>query len=259
MEEAHLTIEIKNKRPIELGDFTSSLLSLANEFKRKLELENPEIAVADVRLYIKEVRSGSIVADLVALAPQALQLVSYSNAVVSFYKHIKGAYDYLSGASENKPDLDRASYENLARIVEPIAKDSGSQLNIGALHGPLYYFNVGSQEANAIQNRVRKEIEALAEPSKGLREKVLLYWYQARGDAKSKTGDKAIIESISVAPVKTICVTDAIKLQMILDEENPFKEAYIVDVMVETIRGKPSLYKILSLHDKFEREEDDTR
>jgi len=124
-------------------------------------------------------------------------------------------------------------------------------INIGAVHGPLV-LHVDSQRANAIQNKARREIEALAEPSKGLHEKVLLRWYQARGVAESKAGDRAIIESISSLPVKTICANDVIKMQMILEEGNPFREAYIVDVMVDTIRGKPALYKILAIHDKFE-------
>ena len=97
--EALLTIEIKNKSPVELADFTQSLLSLSEEFRRHIEAQEPEIFAADVRLYVKEVRPGSIIADIVALSPQALQLISYSAAVVNFYKFVKASYDYLSGAS----------------------------------------------------------------------------------------------------------------------------------------------------------------
>jgi len=253
MAEAGLHIEIKNTKPVEVADFTTSLQSLAEEFRRQLELLDPETAAADVRLYVKEVRTGSIIADVVALAPQALQLISYANAVASFYKHVHAAYEYLSGAKEERPDLDKTSLQNLSNIVEPVAKDSGSQLNIGVVNGPLT-INVNSQEANAIQNKARKELEKLAEPTKGVHEKVLLYWFQARGDARSKTGDRAIIESINKAPVKAICANDVIKAEMILEEDNPFKQAYVVDVMVETINGKPALYKILVVHDKFQRE-----
>ena len=252
--DAGLRIEIKNRKPIELSDFTTSLWALANEFRKQMETEAPEIAAADVRLYVKSVQSGSIIAEVIAIAPQALQLVSYANSVMGFYKHVKNAYDYLAGVTDEKPPLDKSSYENLSGIVEPVAKESGSQLNIGVLNGDLF-LTLDSLKANAIQNKARKEIEALAEPTKGLHEKVLLYWYQARGDAKSKTGDRAIIESISPFSVKTICANDLIKAQMILEDANPFKEAYVVDVMVETIRGKPALYKVLAVHDKFQRED----
>jgi len=254
MEEARLTIEIENKRPIELVDLTKSVLGFADEFQRHLAKEHPEVEAADVKLYIKEIHTGSVFADLVAVSPLLLQSISYLNTVISFSAHLKRAYDYLSGKTDDKPPLEKTSYENLANIVEPIAKDHGSQLNIGTVNGPVYV-QVTSTEANAAQNSARREIEDLRSVESRLHEKVLLYWYQARGDASSTTGDKGVIESIADHPVKVICANDIIKAQMVLDNENPFKEAYIVDVVVETIKGKPALYKILTLHDKLPRED----
>ena len=250
----HLTFAINNKKPIELGDLTRSLNGFAEEFRRHIERNEPEVSAAEVRLYVKEIRTGSVIADLVAISPQLLQGISYLNAIIGFSKHLKAAIDYLSGKSDEKPQLDKVSYENISSIVEPIAKDHGSQLNIGTVNGAVF-FNISSTEANAVQNSARKEIESLKEPSTKLHEKVVLYWYQARADKNSKAGDRGIIESIGINPVKVMCVNDQIKLQMIFEQENPFKEAYVVDVMVETIRGKPALYKILALHDKFERED----
>lgn len=47
---------------------------------------------------------------------------------------------------------------------------------------------------------------------------------------------------------------ESLKAEMILDIENPFKEAYIVDVAVETINRKPAFYKVMALYDKVPRE-----
>lgn len=252
--EARFTIEIKNSKPIELTDLTQSLLGIADEFVRHIELRDPEAAAADVKLYVKEIRSGSIIADIVAISPQLLQGISYSTSVITFSKYLKGAYDYLCGKSDDSPEIDKASYQNLSKILEPIAKDSGSQLNLGTVNGNVF-ITLNSTDANAAQNAARRLVRDLQEPSNKLHEKVLLYWYQARADATSTAGDKGIIESISTRPVKVICATDTIKLQMILNEENPFKGAFVVDVMVETIKNKPALYKILNLHEKFLRDE----
>ena len=132
--DAVLSIEIKNAKPVDLADLTRSLFSLSDEFRRHIEINEPEAAAADVKLYVKEIKTGSIVADIVAISPQLLQGVSYVNAVISFTRYIKSAYDYLSGKSDDKPVLDRTSFENLTNIVEPIAKDHGSQLNIGTVN-----------------------------------------------------------------------------------------------------------------------------
>jgi hypothetical protein len=248
---AALTIEIKNTKPVELTDLTRSFLSFADEFKRTLETNDPEAAAADVRLYVKEMRTGSIIADVIAISPHLLQGVSYADAVWSFAKHLVDAYEFLSGKSSAEPELDRTSYENLSSFVEPIAKDSGSQVNIGTINGPVY-LTLNSTEANAAQNTARRKIEELREPVSRMHEQVVLYWYQARNDPNSAVGDKGIIESIHPRAVKVLCATDAIKSRMVLDDANPFRYAYVVDVIVETVRNKPAAYKVIAVHERIE-------
>jgi hypothetical protein len=253
MQEAEFTIEVKNTRPIELLDLTASLTALANEYQRHLNRDHAEDAASEVRLYVKEIRSGSVIAELMAASPTIMQGLSYVNTVISFSTFLKKSYDFLTGKSEEKPaELDRKALEHLSQIVEPIAKDNGSQLIIGTVNGNVYY--VTSAEANQAQNTVNRLLRDETTTATKYHEKVLLYWHQARNDARSTTGDKGIIESISELPVKVICMKESLKVEMILDIENPFKEAYIVDVAVETINGKPVVYKVMALYDKVPRE-----
>jgi len=108
-------------------------------------------------------------------------------------------------------------------------------------------------EANAAQNAAKREIGKLQEPITGLKEKVLLYFTQARNEPKKNVGDRAIIESICPYPLKTIFDNDNVKAKIILGTENFFRFYYIVDVAVETVDGKPMLYRIINLHDKIEK------
>jgi hypothetical protein len=187
-----------------------------------------------------------------------LPLIEHASTVAGYVKHIKVALDYLLGHSDKRPDgMGRVNYQNLSNIVEPIAKDSGSMLNIGTINAAenaTVNITLNSTEANAVQNAARREIAALREPETGNHEKVLLHWYQARNDMDSKSGDKALIESIYTAAVKTIFANDDLKAKMLLSTDpNPFKVAFVVDVAVETISGKPALYKVLNLHEWFEK------
>lgn len=250
-----LNYELKNARPIELHDLTKSLESFADEFRRYVNVTEPEASASDVTLYVKEIRAGSILATLVAASPQIIQNVGYINAVVGFVKHLKGAYDWLSGKSEDKPPLDKASLENLANIVEPVAKDHAAQVNINNPTGPIFV-RLNSMEANAVQNAARREIERLAEPATGVQKNVLLYFYQARDDRASKTGDKGIIEQITTRPVRLAWANDSLKMRVMHGTANPFEHAFLVDVMVQTIQGKPKVYVVLELHDTYPRDED---
>ena len=73
-QEAGITVEIKNRNPVELEDLTRSLLSFADEYKRFMATHSDPLLEEDVRLYVKEIRPGSIIADLTPYAPLALRL-----------------------------------------------------------------------------------------------------------------------------------------------------------------------------------------
>jgi len=260
-EEARLTIRIENKYPIELMDLTRSFNSFADEYNRHLSQQPDFPDQANIRLYIKEIKTGSVVADLIAMSAPALPVISYivyANSIISFSRYLKMAYDYLLGDSKTKPLLAKHNYENLRDIVEPIAKDNGSQIFIqNDIKGNVQIsLTLNSVQANAAQNAARREIQALTEPLTGVQQQVLLYWYQARKDVKSQVGDRGIIESISKKPVKVIFGTEGINDSMLLERENPFKFGYIVDVIVETVNDKPAVYKIINLYDKVELQEE---
>jgi hypothetical protein len=97
-----------------------------------------------------------------------------------------------------------------------------------------------------------REIGMLREPVTGVHRNVVLSWYQAKKDMASHTGDRIIIESISLSPVKVLFDNDISKTQMLLGSDNPFLSAFRVDVAVETVNGKPVLYKILNVHERIE-------
>ncbi|WP_225783369.1 hypothetical protein [Xenophilus sp. Marseille-Q4582] len=245
-----LQVEIKNVRPIELLDLTNSLSALTVEFGEYIAKHHPEVDAADVKLYVHEVRAGSVIATLAALSPTLMQGLSYAVTVGDFAEHLRNGFDWLLGRTEKAGEPSTAS--NLSQIVEPIAKDAGSQLNIGSLtasNGGV--ININFSDANTVQNTARRFIDSQRQASSGIQEKVLMHWFQARADSSSKVGDRAIIETISKKPVKTVCATDSLKARMVLSEVNPFQEAFVVDVVVETVNGKPAMYKIIGLHDRF--------
>jgi hypothetical protein len=250
-EESMLSVEILNSQPVELIDLTESLLSLSVEYKRFVARSTDLYIASDPKLYIKAIRSGSIYADLVAgIVPFVAPLWEQRESIGEYAKWLKNAYDYYKGLSKEKPALDKTSYQNLSTFLQPVAKDSAAQLNVNnTVNGQqTVNININSMEANAIQNLIRNDLALLKEPTARPYEKVVLYWYQAKNDPQSTTGDKGIIESIAPYPIKVVFMEDTLKTQMLYKDENPFKSAYIVDVVVETVDNKPVLYKVVGFH-----------
>lgn len=258
-DDQRLRIEICNRRPVELINFTEGLLSVGNQYKRFIA-KNPTLTpTEDISLFVKEIKTGSIVADLVPMAAASLPFIIDFNNIAAFLLYLKLAYGFFIGNLTKKPDTDSQDLLQLAKIINPVACDSGAQINMYAIfNGDVKdSFNLNTVEANAAQNGINRELQLLKEPSSKLHEKVVLYWYQTRDDIRGKAGDMGIIESIKATPIKTIFDTENIKSSIMLDiDENPFHYGYIVDVVIDTINDKPAVYKIVRFHDKFKKPEE---
>lgn len=251
VEDAMLQVRINNTRPIDLIDYAQSMLNLGNEYSSFINKTDIHLSSDDIKLYVKEIRTGSIITELVAIAPTLMPFMEHSNTVLDFANHIKVSFDYLLGKGSKPQDLDKDGLKRISKFVEPIANDNGSVMQIDASNNKgEIHIHLNSEGANAIQNRAHKELEKMKEPVIGLHKQVVLYWSQARND--NKKGDKAVIESISDREVKVIYDTEELKYRMIHEQPHIFDTAYVVDVYVETIRDKPVVYKIVAFHDTVE-------
>jgi|SRR5579862_5267585 len=259
-----LTYEVKNTRPVDLLDFTASLSALGEEFQKFVhDHGGADFSEDNVRLYVQELTSGSIVAKLISLAQQ-YNLLSPDNAwVVQFVDYLSGCYNFFKAGGDDgeSPKLEKAECDRLVQIVEPAAKDGGGQLNIVASEGSTVnvHLTINSTEANAIQNRIRRHRDAQPVQLKltGIQHDQVLYWYQVRDDTAAKPGDRAVIPRIHERPVKVQFASDTIKSEMIDRPENPFRLYYIVDVDVTVIKDRPVLYRVLAVKDTMEKEDPD--
>jgi hypothetical protein len=180
------------------------------------------------------------------------------NTIAEFVGNLKICLEWLLHRVSTKPDClgsDRR-LANLKDILEPIAKDRNGRMTIVpiTINGPVNNLSItiNTLESEAAQNAIGREREALEAPVARHHEKVLLRWYQTRNDPGSTTGDKSIVESLADWPVKTIFLAESVKVRMLEMEENFFRRAFVVDLIVETIKGKPGLYKIVAIHDTVE-------
>ncbi len=92
----------------------------------------------------------------------------------------------------------------------------------------------------------------LPEQVDDIKSSVLMTWFQARNDLKSKIGNKGVIEELSKKPLNITFDNDEIKETILHGDINPFNTAYVVDVKIQTIHDKPVAYKVVKLHDYFD-------
>ena len=268
-----LTFKFDNKAPVALEDLTASLNALAQSYEDYLVATGEALPQTGVKLYVHDLRTGSITAVLQAIAEQG-HLLFGEHGVVPVVQSAFEHADTIGGfivslndviqfflVNQDKKEPSKKEADQIVKILEPVAKDNGSQLSVGfngsvAFNAPTFFgpihFHYNSQEANAVQNNARRYLGPTLPTNQTLRDE-LLTLHQVRGDSKARSGDRGIIESISKAPVKLLFSSEDIKKGILDSPENPFQRVFVVDVEVKTVDGKPALYKVLALKDSFDR------
>lgn len=259
MKDIRLIIEIHNKQPLELLDLTKSLVALASQFNSYASKNGDSKENREAKLYVKEIRSGSVILELIELATiGVIPFLENVNTVVGFADYMKTAYNFFLGKSDKKPELEPTDFKELSQIVNPVANDNGSQMNVSTtVDGNLeLHLHLDSLQSNAIQNVFQKEIKNLKLPEvqDEVQTSALLTWYQARNDMKSSVGNKGTIESLSKKAMNITFDDDNLKDKM-LHGENPFTTVFVVDVKLQNVGGKLVAYKVVKLHESFEIED----
>lgn len=255
MNEAKLVVEYQITRPVELLALTASLMAIGEQYKKYAISAGHELAEANVRLLVSQIKQGSIIAELVSYSDQISWVLKHHEVLAGFATHIIDIAGWLLKYSGGLAEVNKQDIQQIGHIFDPVANDSGSQMfiNVSGEAAPRIEVNYNYGQANTIQNNIRKIVDARPLGSERF-EKEVLYIRQARDDVRSKAGDRGIIEKFSPDPKKLIFTDDKAK-QTILDQaENIFKLAFVVDGEVSYIEGNPALYKIDRVHEAFERE-----
>lgn len=251
-EDMSLIVELKNRQRVELADYARGMFAIHNEYRRYVCRHHPEVAEDDIRLYVDEIRPGSIITELIAYAPYVLPLLEQAGTVQKYAEHLAGLFKWLLGsAPEPKEEVSRQTLQGVHDMLEPVAKDPGSSVNlvIKSNHGTINVITASQVEANAIQNRARRELERRTEPVHDHFEQVLMYWDRASNTQSNSKTDRARIDAIQDKPVAVAFANADLKNQLLFEPERPFAKAFLVDVEVQTVRGEPRLYKVTRLHD----------
>lgn len=251
-----LVITLHHGGPIELGVLTDSLQALASQFARFADARGIGINGDEVRLHVKEIRSGSIIVELVALAAIVPLAITHTSAVLDFAVKLAETVKYFRAEKADPPDdLKPKDAQELSRLVGPTAADPKGMIQIEASDAATVNVKIvmSSNDANAVQNRISHWSATQAAPVSGVRKQQLFYFFQARDDRSAAQGDRGIIEAISKRPIKTIFANKRAKAATL--GEALFKKAYVVDVDVQTVDDRPKLYRILEVTDSFDRED----
>ncbi|PZW36987.1 hypothetical protein LX95_02900 [Mesonia algae] len=255
--EFKLEYVIDYDNPITVSEFTNALKAISNEYEKflfdKYGSERPE-----AKLYVEEIKKGSIVATLVEYSAALLPFLGEVNTVFEFGNFIKNSYDYLLGdkaKNEDDKNLDAKDLTNLLKIIEPgTHKSNNISIEIKGKNNTLILnpLNANEIESRAIRDKIKEERKELLNKEKTIKHKQAIYLEQIKRDLESKKGNKGVIKELNENSLNIIWENEDEKQKMLNCDDNPLKMIFIVDVEIMEVNSETKLYKIIKLHEIIE-------
>lgn len=248
MHDHSLIIEFKNKRPIELTRFTASLSAVADQFKRFVSDHGG--VDTETRLFVHEIRPGSIVAELIELGEVASDLWENRDYIAPFLPVLQDTVYAILNLTPGARDLDRPTIKNVANIVAPVTIDHGSQMNFIDNRGGVLtqnFFVTPPDAATIAYNAQHLLNSQLPQEERFTNEPMVLF--QLRDAPPGRSGDAGIIDRFSANAKKLTFLSDVVKRQMLHENGHPFENIYWVSGLVKTAGGNIVAYQIHDLVD----------
>lgn len=255
IEETKLQIHIEYSKKIELGHYIDSLNSINDEYTQYIRETPSYFDPEEIKLLVNEIKTGSIITELIAFSPALLPFIENTNTILDFTKHLANVINLLKSKdseiqnSEQLPSPNTLT--NIQGLVSPILNDPNGKITLeGCQFGDNCNVSIflDSKDARKIHAKAQELKNIKPTPDSNIKEQALLVFTQTNGSTKNINSDKGVIESITKGAVKVRFASDELKKSMLL-EQHPYKVAYIVDVEIETVDNKPRLYKVLKFHE----------
>lgn len=285
MKAPRIRLHLNVSEPVELVEMTLAFQGFGFEYQDYIKShakQNGGIGNAsDVKLYITKIESNCILAELapaLGFLNKLAPVFSDINTIAEFIGHTKASIDWLIGLSQkddlSKEDIteSKRKINNMKHVVGLVGKNKDANLGLHVLKYEetsgedkvVLEVTFSSAECKQAEQGALRALEVLDNKDAADKEKVLMYFYQTNTDdpkTSGRTGDKAVIESISKEPLSVYVIPELAqqKIRYVLDDKthNPLHTGFVVDVNVEKDRkGRPKIYRVMRLHDVVHDDEE---
>jgi len=262
-EPPHIVLNLKTKNPIELTDFVSAFTSISNQYEKFIRAHYPDMS-SDANFFVREVRAGSIEAELIPWALQGLSavvnVIEQVEIVVKFVQNYGGALSPYLGGSKS-PEVTRSDLKDFMGAVSAIANDPNGHATLRAVafeDGKKKIkaaISFDTSEARQAQRQIEDQQVMIEAKESADHQRVLMVFTQSNiKDATmgKRTGERVRVEEISPRDLPLIYASDLaeqrIKHEVREADDNVYKKGFVVDVNVQLVNGKPAAYRITNVH-----------
>lgn len=253
-----LSFELKHNEAVPLSAFTHALERMNARYAR---FARGAGGSDDGKLYIAEIRKGSIIVDLVATGAAATagfgalaQGLDTANTLWDFAKNTVEVIKFFKHEAPRPAGLTVTDCDDVRAIVGPAAQVEGGGLSISGNNVTIgTLIQLTRTEAMEIDNRAATEAAHMREADEAISREVLFVWNQVRDAPAVEQGraspDRGIISSLGPKALPVTFADPDAKASMTRGDFNPFERAFIIDVKTMIGPKGPTGYRVLKLHD----------
>lgn len=264
---AYLELKIDLSDLIEvrqLGDMLGSLADQYDDFVKSHFNDQSH----EARFYVQEVSRGSIIIEFVAAT---IGMMDQTIILKQFFDLTKTRVGlYLAGTGE--PKASPARRQQIADMVRAVATSDSGTLSLAYKEkdadGSEAVLVIDKTEAREVLSTALDEklmaLEAVSQPEHNQRRRVMMYFFQTNRKTHSsgkRTGEKVVIPAIHKKPKALIyesqAAEDRVKHEILEEEDNIYKKAFLVDVDIESLNDRITAYRLMSVHEVLDIEDDD--
>ncbi len=263
-----ITLTLDLQDPVEIADFVALFASVGRQYEQYIKVTYPD-ANSEAKVFVHEVRKGSIVADLfvgdlgelIRVMDDALIVTGFSALMA---KVLKG---YLDG--KRNPDASKSDLKDYHGTVRAVAKDRGGNATIekatykqGLLSKEIVY-TFTTAEARATAAEIETHQRDLEKITTADHTRVLMVFKRSDvGDVAlgKSSGERVVIEEISEKDFALVYASDLaeekIKHEIRDTEDNIYHKGLVVDVNVRFRGGKQVAYAVTHVHQVIDLPDD---
>lgn len=242
---AFLTLRIDTQDPIELGDFVGAFTSLAEEYQRQIQEHYKDLG-ENAHIYVKQVREGSIIAELIPYLSAITSVVPWMDQVMIVEQFVtiwgQRISALVSGELEGW-DPKNSELEILLNTINAVAHDPNASSTLKAVSFEdgqrkiRAAFKFKTPEARKAQATIDKLRLAIETPDNEQHKRVLMVFTRTDvGDAAigKKSGERVLIEEIDRRSLALMYASELaeqrLKHEIREAEDNVYKKGFVVDV-----------------------------
>lgn len=256
---SYLTVTLDLADPVEISDFAAFFAGIGAQFDRFLQDNHPDIK-GTAQMYVKEVRKGSIIADLVPNIPDMIGIMDSALIVGSFgalfskrvRALISGQFIDVSG----KNDI-----VEVGKTLRAISKDNTGDMTVESveLENGLWKRKVmlkfSAPEARKAEATLEEQKREFDKVERSDLVRVLMTFEASRKsdrEINKPTGELVVIEAGDPKPKALIyaseLVEQRIKTEIRDADDNIYKKGFIVDANVQSRLGRIVGYAVTEVH-----------